>query len=171
MKRTVLEVCGVDFSDNGRSCDAHVCCGTHENHCDIIYLQHAVPTNDDGVVEDVVKAFKVDRRSGLSTCHISYLPTRFLALHDIGIFDGVYLYVDKEYRIANSCIDTHKLYQMGGLLRSQIIIDRNMIVGHNCNSGDLIVIEDNLYLACVNYPPMQKVPLQAIGNVVYIQHV
>jgi hypothetical protein len=143
MKHTVLEVCGVDFSDNGRSCDAHVCCGNHMNHGDIIYLQRAVQTNDDSVVEDVVKAFKVERRSGLSTCHIGYLPTRFLALHDIGIFDGVYLYVDKDYGIANSCIDTHKSYQMGGLLWSQIIIDRNMIVGHNCTNGDIMVIEDN----------------------------
>jgi hypothetical protein len=53
-----------------------------------------VQTNDDGVIEDVVKAFKVDHWSGLSTCHNYFLPTKLLALHD----DGVYLYIDKGYR-------------------------------------------------------------------------
>jgi hypothetical protein len=110
-QRTVLEVCGVDLNGNGRSCNApHICCGNHVNHGDIVYLKTDLQTNNDGEIEDVVKVFKVDCNSGLSTCHVGCLPNRFLALHDKSIFEGVYLHINKDYRIANSCIDIHKSY-------------------------------------------------------------
>jgi hypothetical protein len=94
--RTVLVINGIDKEDNGRSCSNHSCCGHFNVKGDILFLKRYFQIIN-GEERDVVKAFLVDRTTGIGTCHVGYVPDRYFAINPQRVFNGVYLYVEHDY--------------------------------------------------------------------------
>jgi hypothetical protein len=97
--RTVLAISGIDKDDNGRSCANHNCCVHFIIKRDILFLQQQIQIIN-GQQCDVIKAFLVDRTTSLGTCHVGYVPDRYFAMNPHSVFNGVYLYVEHDYRFS-----------------------------------------------------------------------
>jgi hypothetical protein len=110
------------------------------------------------MVKHVVKVFKVDAITRLGTCHVGYLPNHYLALHNIEIFNRVYLHVKKDYRANKLLMNQEKSICNNGLLLCNIIVNRQYVLGHNCLGGERIFVDENdeLYGKTALSPDEQK---------------
>ncbi|KAG1696070.1 hypothetical protein DVH05_019055 [Phytophthora capsici] len=75
-----VDIVGCDVGDGSRNCTAHEICGQHLRVDDVIVFRSEVACVDegrcDGDLEYVVKAYVL--RDGSPTCHVGFLPRRFL---------------------------------------------------------------------------------------------
>jgi hypothetical protein len=141
---TVVDICGLDINDHGRSCNDHYTCGEFIDLHDVLYLNMQLEQFNGGPLEWCLKAYKVNPFTGLGGCQVGYLTKRYLyssCIQSMSVYNGLYVYVDFDYRQDDLLPNREKSYNMNGIVRAKIIINHPNICGRNYLGGESIILD------------------------------
>jgi hypothetical protein len=144
---TALDVSGINVGDHGHSCCRHGCCRNYVAISDVLFLRRDHQFIN-GHVLDCICGYKVNRITGLTTCHVGYIPEFYIQA------------TDRSYRMCRHDANRGRSGNKHGMVCGKIIIDCPLINGKNCH-WQPIIIQDN----DAQYPKiMVGIDLQAVED-------
>ena len=113
------EIVGLNATNNGRTCEAHACCGEHLQPGELICFKFTV-VDVDGFTEEAVKA--VCERDGTEMCTVGFRP-RHIVTSRKDDFVGHFAQIIELYGVSDNEYMRKKSYRNLGIASFHMLDD------------------------------------------------